>query len=145
MSAETIFVTVWLGILAVWDLRYCRVPVWLVGLGGIILTVVSIQGGLWERASPTELAWRFWPGVFLLAAAFVRKAGWADGAVLLLLGMILTPGECSIGFAVSLFLSCVVSLLLLTFRKIKLCQKLPYLPFLWMGYLAQAVGAGGLQ
>ena len=144
MRVETIFVMIWLGILAILDLRHGRVPVWLVVLGGIIMTMVSKKGGLWESASLMELVWRFWPGAFLLAAAVCKKAGWADGAVLLILGMGFTPGECTAGFAISLVLSFAISLLLLAFRKIRLCGKLPYLPFLWMGYLMQAAAGRGV-
>ena len=80
------------------------------------------------------------PGiVLLLVAVATKKAGWADGVVLLLLGLLWGARECTVSFALSLFAISIVSLILLALRKVDRNARLPYLPFLCGGYLLQAV------
>lgn len=130
----------WLGILAVMDIRQRRVPVCLLAVGGVFAVITAAYSCFNGTTQGVEMLWGLIPGGFLLlVAAATQKAGWADGIVLLTLGMLLDHQACTVSFAISLFLISVVSLLLLVFRRIGRNARLPYLPFLWAGCLFQAV------
>lgn len=135
-----VILSLWLGILAMFDLRWKRVPVWLLAVGGIIVTVMSFCQYKWEIKGTAELVWGWVPGaLLLLMAVSTKKAGIADGIVLLLLSMPLDYRECIISFVFSFLFMSFVSLLLLVLGKVKGNSKLPYLPFLLAGYMVQAV------
>lgn len=135
-----VILSLWLGILAVLDLRWKRIPVWLLAVGGIIMTFVAVDQCAQEIKSTTELFWGLLPGVLLLLMAVAtRKAGIADGIVLLLLSMPLDYRECIVSFVLSFLIMSFVSLFLLVLDKVKGNSKLPYLPFLLAGYILQAV------
>lgn len=132
--------SLWLGILAVLDLRWKRVPVWLLTVGGIIMTFMSVEQYILEIKGIEELVWGLVPGVLLLLmTATTKKAGLADGIVLLLLSLPLDYRECITSFVLSFLLMSFVSLLLLVLHKVKGNSKLPYLPFLLAGYMVQAI------
>ena len=132
--------SIWLGILAAVDLRWKKIPIWLLAAGGVIVTIMSVFACSQNIKSATELLWGSAPGILLLLmAATTKKAGIADGIVVLLLSLPLDYRECILSFVLSLLSMSIVSLLLLTLNKVKGSSKLPYLPFLWMGYMAQAL------
>lgn len=134
----------WLGILAVADIRRMRVPVWLLAAGGTIVTLMSVL--TWQEAEREipDIFWGFLPGIVLiLVAVTTKKAGWADGVVLLLLGFSEGSRACISGLMISLLAISVISLALLCVKKVGRNFKLPYLPFLWIGYLLQASMASG--
>lgn len=94
------------------------------------------QGG----KNAAELVWGLVPGaLLLLTAAVTKKAGIADGIVLLLLSLPLGYRECIVSFVLSLMIMSLISLLLLVLGKIKGNSKVPYLPFLLAGYMVQAI------
>lgn len=140
------FVTlsIWLGALAVSDLRWKRVPVWLLAAGGIIVTVMSVNRFEQGIEGAAELVWGLMPGVLLLLMAVItNKAGIADGIVLLLLSLSLGYRECIVSFVLSFLIMSIMSLLLLVLHKVKGNSKLPYLPFLLAGYMMQALAGLG--
>lgn len=135
-----IMIALWMVVLAEVDIRRKHVPVWLLVFGGILVTAVSVyniwNGQFWGR----ELVWSTVPGVVLLAVAvFTKKAGWADGVVLLFLGLLTGFRECIFSFTLSMLFISVVSLVLLAIKRVRKNTTLPYLPFLCTGYLVQAV------
>lgn len=135
-----VILSLWLGILSVSDLLWKRVPVWLLAVGGIIMTIMSVDQYACGIKGIAELVWGLVPGVLLLLAAVAtKKAGIADGIVLLLLSLPLDYRECIVSFVLSFLIMSFVSLLLLVLNKVKGSSKLPYLPFLLAGYMAQAI------
>lgn len=133
-----ILTALWLVALAGMDIRRKHVPVWLLAFGGMFVTAVSVygtwNGQFWER----ELVWSTVPGVVLLAVAVLtKKAGWADGVVLLFLGILTDFRECIFSFTLSMLFISVVSLVLLALKRARKNTTLPYLPFLCAGYLVQ--------
>ena len=134
----------WLGVLSVLDFRQKKVPVWLLSAGGILGAAAAVYAYCDGTNSVVEIILGMLPGgLLLLVAAVTKKAGWADGIVLVTMSLLTDFRECVTCFVISLFTMSVVSLLLLTFRKVGKGAKLPYLPFLWAGYLLQA--AIGMQ
>lgn len=135
-----VILSLWLGILAMSDLRWKRVPVWMLAVGGIIMTIMSFCQCKWEIKGIPELVWGWVPGaLLLLMAVTTKKAGIADGIVLLLLSISLDYRESIVSFILSFLFMSFVSLLLLVLGKVRGNSKLPYLPFLLAGYMAQAV------
>ena len=137
---KVILIALWLGILAFMDIWRRWVPVWLLAVSGMFVTCMSVyemwQGGM----SGTEILWGLLPGfMLLLLAVLSKKAGWADGVVLLLLGIMTGFQECAFSFTLSMLAISAISLALLMMKRVGKNTKMPYLPFLWAGYLVQAV------
>lgn len=139
-----VILSLWLGVLAMSDFRWKKVPVWLLAVGGIIMTIMSFYQNKWEIKGTVELVWGWVPGALLLLMALTtKKAGIADGVVLLLLSIPLGYRECIVSFVLSFLFMSFVSLLLLVLGKVKGNTKLPYLPFLLAGYMVQAAAGLG--
>ena len=136
---KVILIALWLGILAFMDIRRRRVPIWLLVVSGMFVTCASVCE-IWKGSmGGTEILWGILPGfVLLLTAALSKKAGLADGVVLLLLGVMTGFRECTFSFTFSMLAISVISLALLMMKRVGKNTKMPYLPFLWVGYLAQA-------
>lgn len=135
-----VILSLWLGILAVLDLRWKRIPVWLLAVGGIIVTIMSVDQCAREVKSAAELVWGLVPGaLLLLMAVATRKAGIADGIVLLIFSLPLDYRKCIVSFVFSFLIMSFVSLCLLVLGKVKGSSKLPYLPFLLAGYMLQVI------
>lgn len=133
-----ILTALWLALLAEMDIRHKHVPVWLLSLGGIFVTIVSSYEIWKEQLGGRELFWSIIPGTVLLAiAVFTKKTGWADGVVLLFLGVLIGSRACIFSFTLSMLFISVVSMVLLALKRVRKNTKLPYLPFLCIGYLVQ--------
>lgn len=145
----TVCFMIWLGVLGVIDLRSRKVPVWLM-MAGLLAAVCLVvyryltKTGGWEILEGLEgwkkLAYGLVPGGILLAVSLTTgKTGRADGIVLLAVGMFLEPGAGFAVFSLSLFILALFSVALLLLGKAGRNTKIPYLPFLWMACMVQAV------
>ena len=127
-------VFLWLAGLSLFDIRYKRVPLWLVLAGGVLVAGAGVYGCVSGEYCFTECLAGMVPGaVLLLLAAGTRKAGWADGVVLIILGIILGFWKCIMVAMLSLVLISVLSALLLIFRRAGKGTLIPYVPFLTLG------------
>lgn len=136
---KLILIVFWLGILAGIDLRCKKIPIWLLAVSGIIMTSVSLYQAFMVGMQDMQLLWGMLPGVGMVLIALIsKKAGWADGVVLVLLGVMVGFRACAFSFILSMLMISLVSLVLLISKRVSQNTKLPYLPFLWIGYLAQA-------
>lgn len=136
---EFILTAFWLVALAGVDIRRKHVPVWFLALSGMFVTAVSFHGFWKGRLGGGELVWSIVPGMVLLGVAVLtKKAGWADGVVLLFLGILTGFRECIFSFTLSMLFISAVSLVLLVLKRARKNTILPYLPFLCAGYLVQA-------
>lgn len=130
----------WLISMSVFDLYEKRVPVWLLAAGGIPAIVTAMYTYMTGTGSLGQISFGMLPGVLMLAvAAVTKKAGWADGIVLLIMGLFTDLWECIACFIVSLMAMSAVSLLLLVLRRVGKNATLPYIPFLCVGYLLRIV------
>lgn len=108
------------------------------------MTLMSFNQYAQGAKSDAEVVWGLVPGALLLLMAVVtKKAGVADGIVLLLLSLPLDYRECIVSFVLSFLFMSLVSLLLLVLGKLKGNSKLPYLPFLLAGYIVQMIAGLG--
>lgn len=136
---KPILTAIWLGVLAGIDLWRKKIPLWILAASGVGVTCVSVYGVLEKNMEGIPLLWSTIPGVGMIIAAVIsKKAGWADGVILSLLGALIGMQECAYSFTLSMLAISVVSLALLAAKRVNKNSKLPYLPFLWIGYLVQA-------
>lgn len=130
-----VLVFLWLAGLSLFDIRYRRVPVWLILLGGTTIVAAGIYGCVSGESNFAEFVWGMIPGaVLLLLAIGTQKAGWADGIVLMLLGGVLGFWQCILAAMLSLVMISVLSALLLVLKKADKGTRIPYIPFLTMGF-----------
>ncbi len=123
---------VWLLTVSILDFRSRRVPFWILGAGGVMVMPEVIR----RWGDYPDILLGMLPGFTLLAVAFAtKKAGYGDGIVLLLLGMVLGRRGGLMVFGIALFLAAVCSAFLLVIRKAGRNTKIPFLPFLAVGWV----------
>ena len=122
------------------DIRYKTIPVIpVIVMGGMLLTY-----RVWNGTGWMELIGGCLPGgIFLLISLLTReKIGSGDGLVLLALGC---------GFAIeevvgivggALFFAAIVAIVLLVVKKASRKTEIPFVPFLFLGFLVTAVVTG---
>lgn len=126
----------WLTGLSVFDIRYRKVPVWMVLLGGAVTVGAGICGCVQGENSVGALMGGLIPGtILLLLALATQKAGWVDGIVLMLLGSILGFWQCVLAAMLSLVMISALSVVLLVLKKVDKRTRIPYVPFLTMGFV----------
>lgn len=92
---------------------------------GVNLSLIQIVGGILLGV-----------GVILLSYVTQGKIGLADGICLMFLGEILGFTDVCFIFIVALFLVVGVAVILLVLKKAKWKTELPFLPFLFLGYVS---------
>ena len=140
---KIVLVGVWLLAVSILDVRYRRVPAFLLALGGVPIVLSAICRCGNEGAACIDILKGMLPGAILLVAAFATgKAGYGDGMVLLLLGM--TGGEDMVIllFGLSLFFISICAVVLLGRKKADRNTRLPYLPFLATAWLSSLLILG---
>lgn len=126
----------WLLVLSFYDIRYKRVPVWMVMLGGAAMAGIGIYRGVCGETKPADLLTGILPGMALLLLALgTRKAGWADGVILMLLGSVMGFRQCILIVMFSLLLISALSAVLLVLKKADKATVIPYVPFLSIGFV----------
>ncbi len=129
-------VLLWLIWISIYDIKSRRIPWMLMGLG-VVLSITACEVGVAERRLVIgDIIADLLPGILLLALAVCTKlVGYADGVVLICLGV---PGgfHKTMGtWLLSLFFIGIYSVVLLVLRKANRRTKIPYLPFLTIAWL----------
>lgn len=129
-----------LGILtyASWkDVKTKSIPYILPVVGG----VAALLCRLMEDTPITEIlsvmGQALLPGCFLLLIAFFtgQKVGYGDGLMVIVLGAFTNFIYCVLSFMFGLCVSCLFSMLFLACRKLGMKDRIPFLPFLLIGYI----------
>ena len=124
----------WLLGLSIFDIRYKKVPVWLVLLGGMIIAGICVSECAQEKNNFMSFCTGTIPGVVLLLLAIgTQKAGWVDGIILMILGSVLGFRRCVLAATLSLILISIISAALLILKRVNKGTTIPYIPFLTMG------------
>ena len=139
-----VVISCYLGILALWDVRYRKMPAWSLITGAVLLTGM----GVWQCVHGTVFWWALLFGVIpglamLIVARCTRMAGYADGVVLAELGLYLGWRNSFLLLCISLMLSAVCCILLLALRRVQRQTQIPFLPFLFAGFMMQSFGMRG--
>ena len=141
----TIWESLYLGILSVWDIKEKIVPVSPLMAGGTVIVLAAVYTCLRGEALWVTLIGGMVPGACLiLLAKLTGQIGVADGMVVMALGAQCGIRECLLLLFYSLILLSVFSVVLLVLRRAKCSTRIPYLPFLLVGLWISrlSVGAG---
>ena len=131
-----ILTTVWLIAMSIVDIRNRQVPLWMLMVQAVLAAGMLMWGGINGELSIGGICRAFIPGLILVAIALsTKKAGWADGVVLLLLGAQTGYENCMVAVLMALFIMAALSAVLLVFHKVKKDTRLPFIPFLTMGWV----------
>lgn len=123
-------------LLSIWDIRECRVPVPVLAIGSALVGIIVGYELLTGRINWLQPAMGSLAGLFLLAMAWLtKKAGYADGIVLLWLGILQDYKRGLMILSISLLLVSLVSIVLLILRRVRRYTRIPFIPFLTMGYV----------
>ena len=144
---ETIVLILYLLVLSFFDLKEKKVPVLLLALGIMTSVVFAlylcfIGTNHWIHSVMGVL-----PGILLLVVAWVtEKAGYADGIVMLMIGVLAGGREGFFVLCISLLLLSFLSIVLLALKKVGKKTRLPYIPFITLAYLLRVMmaGSGGI-
>lgn len=138
---KEVLTAIWLVPMSIMDTRSKRVPVWMLWIGTAaaigVLLYDGINGGLngWQECRALL------PGIILLAVAYATgKAGPADGVILMLFGVFTGYEDCVAASLGGLFLIALFSVVLLTLRRVKRDTRIPFVPFLAVGWLIVVCG-----
>lgn len=126
---------------SVYDIRTMTLPNWLMvaGLiaGGLCSTWLVCTGQiLWGERLVALLPAGVW---FLLSFGTRGQMGSGDGGILLILGLLLGSKNLMYLCIIALTISFVVSLLLLVTRRANGKTRIPFVPFLFVGYLVVTI------
>lgn len=133
----------WLLPMSIMDVKSRRVPAWILWIGA----VAAAGTLLYEMISKGTTGWQICrgllPGLALLAVAFATgKAGMADGVIMLLMGIFAGYEVCVAASLAGLFLLAFFSGILLALRKVKRDTRIPFVPFLTVGWFLAVCGWG---
>ena len=142
---KEVLIAAWLLPMSIADIKSKRVPVWMLWIGasaavGMVLHK-GINGGLdgWNEGCALL------PGAILLAVAYATgKAGPADGVILMLLGVFAGYEDCVAASLGGLILIALFSAVLLTLHRVRKNTRIPFVPFLTVGWLIVVCGRQGL-
>jgi len=122
------------------DIRYKTIPVIpVIVMGGMLLTY-----RVWNGTGWMELIGGCLPGgIFLLISLLTReKIGSGDGLVLLALGCGFAIEEVVGIVGMALFFAAIVAIVLLVVKKASRKTEIPFVPFLFLGFLVTAAVTG---
>ncbi|MCM1057030.1 MAG: hypothetical protein NC517_05420 [Firmicutes bacterium] len=133
---KEILTAIWLVPVSIMDARCKRVPVWILWLGGAAAAGMLLYEGINGRLNGWQECRALLPGAILLAVAYVTgKAGMADGVILMLLGIFMGYEGCVAASLGGLFLIALFAGVLLALRRVKKDTRIPFVPFLAVGWL----------
>ena len=122
---------------SVFDLRSKRLPLWITGVGAGVGIILLIFQGSYTPSHVTALI----PGLLCLVIAKVSREaiGYGDGLLLVMMGFFL---KVSVLLGICLWaitLSGIVALFLLATKKRKGKQEIPFVPFLFVGFILEVI------
>ncbi len=130
------FMTLWLLVASMIDIRTRRIPMWLLAVGGVCAVPAlarQLGGGFGGCAG---LLKGMAPGILLLGIGFMtKKVGYGDGIGVLLVGTVSGGGKTMLLFGTSMFFMAFCALVLLVLQKARSGTRIPYMPFLALAWL----------
>lgn len=131
-----------MGIGSVYDIKYQRIPTWLLGGGGLLLSVLVLIDG--EAFSLVRLLGLV-PGLVIGMVGYLCKAvGLGDSMLILLSGYVLGIWNLCMLLCTGFAILMVVAGGLVLVKKIGRKSKLPFFPFATAGYILLLCSMGGI-
>lgn len=141
---KEVLTAVWLAPMSIMDTRSKKVPVWMLWIGAAAAVCVLLYDGISGGLNGWQECRALLPGAILLAVAYVTgKAGPADGVILMLLGVFMGYEDCVAASLGGLFLIALFSIVMLALRRVKKDTRIPFVPFLAVGWLIVICGRRG--
>lgn len=129
-------VFLYLVIVSVYDYRGKSVPGIFLLLGGVVFGIWTFYKVALGETQVLPLFLGMLPGTLLLLMAWItKKAGYADGILLILLGTYVGYQKTVIIVCFSLVIMAILSCILLMLHKVQKQSKLPYLPAVTLAFL----------
>lgn len=127
---------------SVYDIKYQRIPIWLLGGGALLLGALVLIDG--EAFSPIHILGLV-PGLVIGVVGCLCKAvGTGDSVLILLVGYVLGIWNLCVILCTTFALLMVVAGVLVLVKKIGRKSKLPFYPFALVGYLLLLCSMGGV-
>jgi leader peptidase (prepilin peptidase)/N-methyltransferase len=118
-------------ILSLYDIHSKTVPIKYLLAGSLLAGAVMLSSAMTDSEKWIDIAVALLPGlVLLIAGKLTGGIGYADGWLMLLIGIFLGFRKGIAAFCLSLFLTGFTAMVLLLLRKGKKNMRLPYIPFL---------------
>lgn len=128
---------VYLGVLSLLDAKKRELPLKVLAAGTVLAVSSAACQMLRGECSWMELFLGAIPGMILLNLAWLTNStGIGDGIVLLQLNLCLFAEKTVVAFGISLLAIGVFALLIMLTKRGSRGLRLPYMPFLWLGFLA---------
>lgn len=134
----------WLGALGAEDWKRKEVSSVLLLGGGIVLCIRTFLVSVTEDVNSLQILSAVSPGLVLLVLAFATgKIGAADGLAVLFLGLFAGRDRIWLTLCISLLGMSVISTVLLITKKADRQSRLPFFPFLFLGWGVTLLLQGG--
>lgn len=135
---ETIIIFLFLFLCGVLDWKDRQIPLWLCGLGSVVIILSEI---VTKEFALDKILGGGLIGLFLLAAGKLTKGqiGSGDGIVFFIIGMALGGRKSFLLLIESLWIAFLFCLIALFIGKIKMKERIPFLPFVFVAYLLELV------
>ena len=142
---KKLIIFIWLSVMSICDFKKKTVPVLMLYIGAILAGGFCLYKGIIGEGNLWELMKALFPGALLLVLAKATgKAGSADGIVLMALGALEGYEKCMYICLLGLMLAALTAGILLICRKAGRDTKIPFVPFLAVGWvLTICVEIGG--
>lgn len=135
-AGKILILFMYLIFLSFYDFREKKVPCVLLAAGGMVIIVCAGAECLWSSREWTDIIRGMLPGGGLMTVAFLtKKAGMADGIVLMFIGVFEGFRSVMLLLCGSLFLLALCAGILLLLRRVEVNTRIPYLPFVCSAYL----------
>ena len=128
----------YLSVLSILDIRFRKMPVWLLVVGGIAGTGYQIWK--WVKGDPVSIVLigvGVIVGILFLGVSKItgQALGYGDGIIILILGICLGFWDLSIVLMIAFFIASVMAIALIVVKKGKKKRTMPFVPFLCIGYI----------
>lgn len=141
---KEIVLGIWLGALAGVDLKNKEIPVWVCG----IASIVGIGFCIMERRGVDSIVLSMIPGGVSLCFSKLTKEviGYGDGIVFLAMAFYVSLSKLLSYLMIAFLLAGVVALVLLAVFHKRGKERIPFIPFLFVAFLMEAViETGGMR
>lgn len=143
-SMKIVIITLWLLLLAVWDIKCKKLPLWLLSLGVVtgmfVFFLMVAESGM---VSFSVLLGTVGGGVLLLALAFLTgTVGYADGVVVIAMGLLTGYRHTVAMLGMSFLLASFYCGGLLVTGKARRHTQIPFVPFLLLGWMLAIILCG---
>lgn len=102
---------------------------------GIVINVCTVNNSI------VNMFWGIGVGLGVILVGKLMKdgIGIGDGAVLSSIGIIVGGRNCLLIFIIAITISAVTGIILLTFKKVKMNQELPFIPYILCAYICTLI------